>query len=221
MDFSELLTTFLSLLVGLFSVVNPLAAIPVWITLTEGESPEEQRPQIIKVAKNVFVLLLIFLLLGNFILSFFGITLTAIKLAGGFVIVISAINMLLSNNNNRRLSKDTVESATDKEDITFSPMSMPMLVGPGSMALVLSYSESFGYLWTQKESAIKYGLTILGIGIVCTSIFFILKYSKYIIKALGPSGIIGLSRMMAFILLSLGMQYLVNGVKDVVKQFME
>lgn len=208
--------TFLTLFVGLISVLNPLSAAPTWLTLTADRDPRVVRLMLKKTAQNVFILLIIFLLFGRLILGFYGLTLTAIKLAGALVIMLTAIKMILQPP--KRLSSDTMRSSMEQDDISFSPMAMPLLVGPGSMALMLGYTEQFGYFWNSGEALMNYGLLLLAVLLVTVITYIVLRYSKYLFKILGPGGLIGMGRIMAFMLLAIGAQHLINAVMEVVAQ---
>jgi multiple antibiotic resistance protein len=211
----EYLLTLLSLFVGLITVLNPLAAAPTWLTMTTDRDPRVVRIMAKKVGWNVFILLLIFLFFGRLLLEFYGITLTAIRLAGAVVIILTALRMILQRP--KKLSDDQIEKSREQEDISFSPVAMPLLVGPGSMAVMLQYTEQFGYVWHSWQSASNYGLLLMVVAVVSLISYLVLHFSQYLLKVLGPGGIIGMSRIMAFMLLAIGMQSLINTLKEVIR----
>jgi multiple antibiotic resistance protein len=209
-------TEFLTLFVGLISVLNPLSAAPTWLTLTADRDPRVVSIMLKKTAQNVFILLIIFLLFGRLLLGFYGLTLTAIKLAGALVIILTALKMILQPP--KRLSPETMRSSMEQDDISFSPMAMPLLVGPGSMALMLGYTEQFGYVWEGIEALRHYSLLLVAVLLVTLITYVVLRYSKYLFRLLGPGGLIGMGRIMAFMLLAIGAQHLINAVKEVVAE---
>ena len=148
-----LLATFASL----FSVVNPLAAAPVFLLLTDQDSDQERNQTARKAAVYMFGILITFLLLGSYIMSFFGINLAGIRIAGGLIIMRAAFSMLSPEKSGRKLSKEDELAAMEKEDVSFSPLAMPLLSGPGSIAVIIGFAS-------QANNVIDYA--IYGLAIV-------------------------------------------------------
>ncbi len=209
---------FLNIFIALLSIINPLGVVPFWITLTADRTEDEKAEIIIGVVKNVALVAIVFLLLGKLIMSFFGLSIEAIRLAGSLVIILLAIRTLFEAP--KKLSSKTMERSMEREDISFSPMAMPLLVGPGVLAIILAFTENQGYIWESLEVAISYGIYILAIAVNLVAIFFALKYSKYVLKILGQGGITGLSRIMAFLLLCIGGQFLIIAIKSIAKDIL-
>lgn len=212
------LQTFLNVFVALISIINPLGVIPFWISLTADRTEQEKGEILIAVVKNVAIITIIFLLLGKLIMSFFGLSITAIRLSGSLMMMLIAIRALFEQP--KRLNEKTMERAHDREDISFSPMTMPLLVGPGVLAIVLAFTESNGFIWESVQVAMSYGMYVLAIAANIVAVFFALRYSKYVIKLLGRGGITGLSRIMAFILLCIGGQFLITAIKQIAQEIM-
>jgi len=125
---------------SLFSVVNPFAAMPVFLSLTDRFSNQERIQTAKRASFYMFGVLITFLLIGTYILSFFGITLAGVRIAGGLIIMRAAYAMLNPETGGRKLTKEDEVAAMEKEDISFSPLALPLLSGPGSIAVVIGFA---------------------------------------------------------------------------------
>ena len=135
---NEFFLFFVGSFVSLFSIVDPLVAVPVFVSLTERFSPE-RRIQIAK-QSSIYVLgvLLVFFIAGSLILKFFGISIEGLRIAGGLMIIGSAVEMLQKK---ERLLPQEQQESESKDDIAFSPLAMPILSGPGSIALIIGLTS--------------------------------------------------------------------------------
>lgn len=190
---------------SLFSVVNPLTAMPIFLSLTEDQSDQEKAVTARKASTYMFFVLIIFLLAGTYILSFFGISLPGIRIAGGLVIVRAGFSMLNPETGGRKLTQEDTEAAKDKEDVSFSPLAMPLLSGPGSIAVVIGFGS-------QAAGVIDYIVNGVAVFLTALLAFGILRVAPWLSKAIGKSGITVITRMMGFIALSIGVQFIINGI---------
>jgi multiple antibiotic resistance protein len=190
---------------SLFSVVNPITAMPVYLSLMEGHTDEEKVHTARKASTYMFFVLIIFLLIGTYILSFFGISLPGIQIAGGLVIVRSGFSMLSPQNGGKKLTKKDQEAAKDKEDVSFSPLAMPLLSGPGSIAVVIGFGS-------EAQGVTDY--IVNGVAVFATALlaYLILRVAPKLGKYIGSSGMSVITRMMGFIVLAIGVQFVINGI---------
>lgn len=200
------MSLFLAAFTALFSVVNPLGAMPIFVGLTADWDGKHRNQQAIKAVIAMSGILVVFFLGGSYIMNFFGITLEVLRIAGGLIIIKSGFDLLRSKHEEGRgVTKKDREEFKQREDISFSPLAMPMLAGPGSIALLIGMAaESNGvldYIWIT--------VAILAVALVS---FAILIVSPKVVKYLGKAGLTALSRMMGFIVLAIGIQYIANGV---------
>jgi MarC family membrane protein len=199
------LTLLLATFASLFSVVNPLAAAPVFLSLTDQDSDQERNQTARKAAVYMLGILLTFLLLGSYIMSFFGINLAGIRIAGGLIIMRAAFSMLNPEKSGRKLSKEDELAAMDKEDVSFSPLAMPLLSGPGSIAVIIGFASQANNI----VDYIIYGLAIL---LAAISAFGILRLAPFVRKWLGQTGLSAMTRMMGFIALAISVQFILSGI---------
>jgi multiple antibiotic resistance protein len=190
---------------SLFSVVNPMAAAPVFLSLTEQESEKDRNAIAKRASLYMFGVLGTFLLVGSYILTFFGINLAGIRIAGGIVIMRAAFAMLNPEKGGKKLSKEDEQEAREKEDITFSPLTMPLLSGPGSIAVVIGFASQAG-------NVVDYLVTGVAIVLVCLSSYGMLRLAPILAKVLGSTGLGVMTRMMGFISMAISVQFILSGI---------
>jgi len=190
-----------STFVSLFSLINPLSAMPVFISLTNGFPKDHLFRTIRRTSLYVFLVCLISFLIGEFVLNFFGVSIHALKIAGGIIISRSGFQ-LLNAQHKSDVQGPIEDESRMKEDISFSPLAMPLLAGPGSISLLIN-------LALQHEAYDSKAIVIAGIFMVCLSIYLILSSAPYILKYLGQSGLRTMSKIMGLLVLSIGIQMIV------------
>lgn len=206
---------YISLLIGsftsIFTIVNPFGAIPAFLALTSTHGPEYRLQQLRKGIIYMFLVLSVFFLAGTYIMNFFALSLEGMRIAGGIMLMQAAFSMLNPETKGRKLSDEDVDSLKEKAEIAFSPLAMPLLSGPGSIAVVLGLSSSASEL-------MDYPIILASIVIVAIFAYIILRVAPYLSKLLGPTGIVVMTRMMGFISLSIGVQFIINGIIPLIKQ---
>ena len=205
-----MLTLAITILASLFSVVNPLGAIPMFLSLTADHTTEERNKTSLLTSIYFVLILMSFFWVGTYILSFFGVSIAALRGAGGLVIIMSGFALLSGNMAKRRIGDKVKEEAMEKEDISFTPMAMPMLSGPGSISLLIGYFSAYPDITNKLIIA----SVIIVTGII---IYIILRFSPLLFKLLGRAGLKAVARIMGFIVLAIGIEYIVSGVIQLVK----
>jgi len=198
----------IAIISSLISVLNPIGAVPMFISFTANRTADDVKKIAIKCTMYVTLILIISFLSGNIIIDFFGISINSMKIAGGLIMLISGIGFLSSKTDaNRGIDKKIKFEAAEKEDISFTPLAMPLLAGPGSMSFLISLN--IGSLAT-KDIVI----TLTAILIVCATILIILLSSRYFNKLIGNSGMVALSRIMGFFVMCIGVELIYAGIKN-------
>lgn len=190
---------------SLFSIVNPLAAMPLFLSLTDRFTERERIQTAKKASLYMFGVLITFLLIGTFILSFFGISLSGIRIAGGLIIMRAAYSMLNPETSGRKLSDEDEAAAMEKEDISFSPMALPLLSGPGSIAVVIGFA-------TQAEGIADYVINGVSILLVVITTYGLLRLAPMSVKYIGTTGLNVMTRLMGFIALAISVQFILSGI---------
>lgn len=190
---------------SIISVANPLAAMPVFVSLTDHNTDRERIRIAKKASLYMFLVLAVFLIAGTAIMSFFGISLSGIRIAGGLIILRAAYSMLNPGQTDRKISEEAEEAARGKDDVSFSPMAMPMLSGPGSIAVVIGLASQAVGVW----DFIIITVAILGVAVVS---YGILRLAPISAKYIGPAGMGAFTRMMGFIAMAIGVQFILSGI---------
>ena len=202
---------FIYIFAALFSVINPLGAVPIFVGLTQNDSKQERSRIALWAAINVLIILIISFFIGEYVLKFFGISIDALRIAGGLIIVSSGFSLLTGNFSKKRGVNKKVESdAQKRNDIALSPLAIPMLAGPGSISLLIAFYQDFD----KVEEKI---IACLAMMVVCLVIFLVLKSAHYLSKILGASGIVAISRVIGFIVIAIGIQYISSSVVNILK----
>lgn len=196
---------YFSVLAALFSVINPLGTVPIFVGLTKSNSIKTRNGVAFWAAINVLAILIISFFLGKYILLFFGISLSALKIAGGLIITSSGFSLLTGKfTEHKGMKKREKDDAYNRSEISLTPLAIPMLAGPGTISLLITYNNEYA----NYNDRLFILLAILSTTIL---IYLVLKSSFIIVKALGASGINALSRIVGFIVIAIGIEYVLNG----------
>jgi multiple antibiotic resistance protein len=190
--------TFLSL----FPIVNPIGALPVFVGLTAQSSEGDKRRIVTRSTFSVAVILSVFLFVGRFLLHFFGISLPVLQIAGGLVVGHTAWNMVAGQPS---LSPAEHEEAGQKDDISLTPLAMPILAGPGAIGVVIALSAHVSD-WS------AYPGYVLGIMAIAVVTYLVLRLGEGLSERLGRTGIGVLNRTFGFLILAIAVQLVAKGV---------
>ena len=204
---SHLWAIFLGTFIGLLPIINPLASAPTFLAITEGDSTERRREQARKGCFYMVAILVSFLIGGTFIMNFFGISIPGLRIAGGILLTGIGMDMLSSLKASPKETDEEREAARKKVDISFSPLAMPMLSGPGSIAVTLGFTSlATGWL--------DYAAIIAGIISVAVITYVVLRLSGRLVRIIGPVGVNAMTKIMGFLIMTMGVQFVVNGITD-------
>jgi MarC family membrane protein len=208
---------FIYLFAALFSVLNPIGTVPIFVGLTQGYSASERSKTSLITSINVFVILLISFFVGQYVLSFFGITITALRIAGGIIIASSGFSLLNGNfSKNKGINKKVQKEVETRQNIALTPLAMPMLAGPGSISLLIAYYQEL----TESNASITTSeilFSCFAILAVAILIYLILRSAHYLAKILGSSGIVAISRIIGFLTIAIGIQYIISAVLSIIR----
>ncbi len=201
---------FLVICGALISVMNPLGTVPIFVGLTKEHTILERNKIAFWASFNVFVILLISFFAGRFILIFFGITLNSLKIAGGLIITFSGFSLLTGAfAKSKGMSKTSVqEDINTRSDISLTPLALPMIAGPGTISLLITFN--------QEHTGLENVMIILGaIAISTLSVFLVLRSAFIIVKVMGASGINALSRIIGFIVIAIGIEFITGALTSI------
>ena len=202
---------FIFLFAALFSVLNPIGTVPIFVGLTQDYTKKERSRVSLWTAINVFIILIISFFIGQYVLSFFGITIPALRIAGGIIIVSSGFGLLNGKfSKNKGINKKVQEDIENRNDIALTPLAMPMLAGPGSISLLIAYYQ-------EHHETVEIISSCLAILTVAILIYVILRSAHYLAKYLGASGIVAISRIVGFLTIAIGIQYIISSVLSIIR----
>jgi MarC family membrane protein len=202
---------FIFLFAALFSVLNPIGTVPIFVGLTQDYTKKERAKVSLWTSVNVFIILIISFFVGQYVLSFFGITITALRIAGGIIIASSGFSLLNGKfSKNRGINKKVEEDIQSRNAIALTPLAMPMLAGPGSISLLIAFYQEHN---TTNEIL----FSCLAILVVSILIYVILHSAHYLSKYLGASGIVAISRIVGFLTIAIGIQYIISSVLAIIR----
>ena len=207
---------FFGALVSLIVITNPPTKIPLFVSLTVGMTREQRHQQANWAAIYSFLLMLVSLIAGNLLLTFFGISYSAMRIAGGLVVAMIGYQMLFGGQspNNAPMVR------RNKEDYSFFPIAMPGIAGPGTIAVVIGFSTEIAEISTKTEMVSAFVMTALAIAVTSFIAWLTLRSSEYCSEHLGPSGMAVLGKLMGFILICIGVQFVGSGIKSFITSAM-
>lgn len=214
LDFSR---SFLFALATLLPILNPPAAAPIYLTLTQGASHRARARLARKVSINIFIMLASALIAGNMVLAFFGISLPVIRVGGGLLVVATAWNLINASDPDTRHAQDMADSYSYEQirSKAFYPLTFPMIAGPGSLSAAITVGATVQHdaAW---RSAFKLAGSLGGLAVAGVAVYFTLRFASEVIGRLGPNGTAVVMRLSAFILLCLGVQIVWDGLHDLI-----
>ncbi|MFN5559768.1 MAG: MarC family NAAT transporter [Opitutaceae bacterium] len=196
----------LGTVIALLPIINPFASTPVFLAITEGDTEVQRERQARRGCLYMVAILVLSLIGGTFIMNFFGISIPGLRIAGG--LLVSGIGLSMLSSRTPAQEERERDAARAKRDISFTPLAMPMLSGPGSIAVTIGFTSL-------AETPVDYAAIILGIIVVAFISYLVLRISSRIVLVIGINGMSALTKIMGFLLLCIGIQFVVNGLLGV------
>ena len=188
------------------SLTNPLGTMPVFLTMTNGMNDHERKAIVRRATIVSFITLMVFTFSGQFLFKFFGISSNGFRIAGGFIIFKIGFDMLQARYSNAKLKEEEVKTYAD--DISITPLAIPMLCGPGAIANAIMLMDD--------ASTLSLKGTLIGIiALVYFITFLILQASTRLVRILGETGNNVMMRLMGLILMVIAVECFVSGLKPI------
>lgn len=191
-------------LVSLFSVVDPIGAVPLFIALTPGASPADRSRTALLASLYFLGIMIAFFFAGVYILSFFAISVHAMRIAGGIVLLFSGFSLM-----SEQMGKPAPVADEAPRDIAFTPLAMPILSGPGAISLLITQYTAHP-AWTDKAWIL--------VAIVATAllVYLTLRLGTQLFRFFGQGGLTAITRIMGFLVIAIGVQFTVTGIVGLV-----
>lgn len=202
--------------IALVTMVNPLAIIPQFVVLTDGASRRTRASVAFIAGLACMAVLTVFLLAGNYVFQFFGITVPAFQIMGGIIFLSNALHTLVDDDrrgnsmdgDKRMVDHDVEKAEMDPMSIAIVPLAIPMLSGPGAITSVMVLVN----LYPSVEQKLAVIVAICGVGVVS---YVVLLAAMPISKLIGNRGRAVFSKIMALLLGAIGIQFIINGIKPI------
>lgn len=198
-------TDYIKIFVALLAVLDPLAAVPVVVTLTMGSKHEELKKIVSTVIVTVFTILLTTLFIGEYLLSFFGISINSFRVAGGILLMMMAISMLHGKVSETAQTEQEMQEGATKASIAVVPLSIPLLAGPSAISMVILYAH--------KGNIHHYLIMVLIIILVVLILWAVLASVPWLSRHISHTGINVFTRLMGLIIAALAVEFMANGLK--------
>jgi len=205
---SNLSSHSLTVFLGFFAIMNPIANTPIFIGLTDDDDLATRKQVALRSLITAFLIVFLFCVLGKVIFELFGITLPAFRITGGALIILVGFQMLHGEQStiHNPTKEDTNNAKEAKLSIAVSPLAMPILAGPGTIATAMNYSATGNIL--------EIVITVASFAVLCgiTYLFFI--FGQRLVKFIGVNGINVITRLMGLILAVIGTQMVIQGIHE-------
>ena len=196
---------------SLFAIVDPFAAIPVFLAVTAGSSLDERRRVARIACLTATAVIAGFALAGPLVFRLFGVTLAAFQIAGGLVLLLAAFDMLRAQASPLRATAEEVAEGVRNGDVAITPLAVPLLAGPGAITTVIT-------LLAQAGSTGRRIAVYVSIVVVLLISWIVLGVAPLVVRRLGTTGINVIERIMGLIVMVIGVQFVVDGIEQVVIQ---
>ena len=196
------LITFTSILF----IVDPIAALPSYLVITQDETAEQRRATALRACVAMALLLIGFGVGGRWIFRAFGITLPAFRIAGGLILWFVAMDMLRAQRSTQE-SREELAEGQAKEDVALTPLAMPILAGPGAISTVM-------VLAGEAHSFARGAVVYASVALTALISYLILRLGERLVNFLGGTGIRVVTRIMGLLLAALATQFVVTGIKE-------
>ncbi|AEG67855.1 MarC family protein [Ralstonia solanacearum] len=191
---------------SLLALINPIGAIPFFISLTESQTDEEKRRTIKTASVSVALVIGISALLGEQIIGFFGFSVGSLQVGGGIIMIMIALNMLNAQTSRTKATPEEEDEAGVRASIAVVPLAIPLLTGPGSISTVIVYAGKTQH-WYEL-------LFLAGVGVlIALVVWVVLRAAEPIARVIGRTGINVGTRLMGLILAALAVEFIVDGLK--------
>ena len=188
------------------ALINPIGAIPFFISLTESQTDEEKRRTIKVASISVAIVIGLSALLGEQIIGFFGFSVGSLQVGGGIIMIMIALNMLNAQTSRTKATPEEEDEAGAKASIAVVPLAIPLLTGPGSISTVIVYAGKTKHWWEL--------LLLAGVGVgIALVVWIVLRAAEPIARVIGRTGINVGTRLMGLILAALAVEFIVDGLK--------
>lgn len=195
---------------AMFFVVDPLVSLPIFLTITAGDSAAQRRRTAARAAFATWILLSTFAVAGGLIFQAFGISLGAFKIAGGLMLLLMSIDMMRAQPSATRTSAEEQAESRARDDVAIFPLATPMLAGPGAIAAVMVLMSRAA--WRPVATAAVF----VAVTLTCVACWLLMRYAAAAERLLPKTVLSAFERVMGLLLAAVGVEFIAGGVRDLV-----
>lgn len=200
------LSGYIKFFVGLFALVNPIGIIPVFISMTRDQIPSARDKTNLTANLSVAIILWTSLFLGDGILHIFGISIDSFRIAGGILVVTIAMSMISGKLGEDKQNKQEKSETANRESVGVVPLALPLMAGPGAISSTIVWSTRY-HSW---QDLLGFSLAIALFAACCWMLF---RAAPLLVRGLGQTGINVVTRIMGLLLMALGIEFMVTGMR--------
>ncbi len=198
---------YLKFFVALVGIANPIGGVPIFLALTAGQSKQQLSRTARRAAQTVAGVLIVSAVAGQLILKLFSISIPAFRIAGGILILLMSIDMLLARVGRAKQTPEEAEEAVDREALGVVPLGMPIIAGPASISTVI--------LYTQQSTNWRHVVAVCAVAcLVAIVVWIALRSSEWTERMLGQTGVNIFTRIMGLILAAVGVEFVTSGLGE-------
>lgn len=187
-------------------IVDPIAAVPSYLVVTQNETPAGRRHTALRACVAMGLMLIVFAAAGRFIFQAFGITLPAFRIAGGLILWLVALDMVRAQRSTQESSEELAEGQA-KEDVAVTPLAIPILAGPGAISTVMVLAGEI--------RSISHGVVVYGAIVIAAVVSYVtLRLGERLVELMGQTGIRVMTRIMGLLLAAVATQFILTGIRD-------
>jgi multiple antibiotic resistance protein len=191
---------------SLLAIINPLSAAPMYLALTEGYTREQRSRTLRSGIVTAFAVLVVFALLGGAIFQFFGITIHAFRIAGGFIFFGIGMDMLQAKRTRGKTTEEEEREGMEREHIGVTPLGIPMITGPGAITTVM-------VLMTEAGTTVRAGIVFGAVVLVLAIAWAALSAAPRLVRFFGKTGLNVMTRLMGLLVTVIAVQFIVDGAR--------
>ncbi|NGY37939.1 NAAT family transporter [Flavobacterium sp. XN-5] len=208
----DLITFGLLCLTSFFTLINPLGTMPIFLTMTTDLTEKERQVTAKKASLVSFIIIICFALSGQLLFKFFGISVNSFKIVGGVIFFMMGMDMLQARLSAVKIKKNEVKTYVN--DISITPLAIPMICGPGAITNAIVLMED-------ATSISKIVILLVSIAAIVLTTYFVLLSSSKIIKVIGQTGINVMMRLMGLIVMVIAVEFFFSGLKPILHNLMQ
>lgn len=196
---------------GFFAIMNPIANVPIFIGLTSDDDKQTTAFIALRSLMLAFIIVAVFCIAGNVIFKLFGLTLPAFQITGGLLVFLIGFHMLQGNHSSVQhpSEEDKQQSREAALGVAVTPLAMPLLAGPGTIATAMNFSATGGIL--------EVGVTIAMFAVLCVITYVLFIYGEKFVTYIGTSALGVITRMMGLIIAVIGTNMVIVGISGALK----